>query len=665
MFAIASSCSLLHRDLLAYGFSCVTISKKESCIILDLSIPDPNPFWSFYGNEIKYIEDILPVLSGANAKILREYLTPSGLNSILGFRNIKLKDADIDRVSYLISSLKESFKYIFVVFPDDISENLLGLIQETDCILLPYTSDTISVKNAKFILNQYSSKVRELNFVSLKLNIGYILNSDNSLQESKFLKDCIDAKFDFNIQEQILHTQFSYKDKSNSYVLALYKTLDIFDGLRHEREESLLSNNIYYQNENSYRELKDDIHKALVEEMKEYVNEVDGSKLKQISKDKISEILAKRHLVLPKDILEILCKELCNDIVGLGVLEDFIEDPSVTEIMVNGYKDIYIERDGKIIKTNVSFPDEEHLKTVIDRIVSRIGRHIDDSSPIVDARLKDGSRVNAVIKPISLDGCVVTIRKFLKNKISLESLICSGSLNEHMFEFLKTAVLLKKNIIVSGGTGTGKTTLLNAISSFIPKDERLITIEDSAELQLQQEHVVRLESRPKSTEGMGEVSISKLVINALRMRPDRIIVGECRSCEAIDMIQAMSTGHEGSLTTLHANSPYDAISRLTTMVLMSGIDLPEKSVISQIVSAINIIVQLSRYCDGSRKISSISVINKTNDDKLYEIKTIFQFDLKGFDDGVQKGEFSFTGFIPDFIQNAFQRGITINDGIFK
>ncbi|MDR1474617.1 MAG: CpaF family protein [Endomicrobium sp.] len=664
MFAIASSCSLLQRDLLAYGFSCVTISKKESCIILDLSIPDPNPFWSFYGNEVKYIEDILPVLSGANAKILREYLTPFGLNSILGFRNIKLKDADIGRVLYLISSLKESFKYIFVVFPDDISENLLALIQETECILLPYTSDAISVKNAKFILNQYSSLIHELNFVSLKLNIGYIINFDNSLRKSKFFKDGIESKFDFHIQEQILSTQFSYKDKSNSYVLALYKTLDILDGLRREREENLLSNN-YYQNENSYRELRDDIHKALVEEMKEYVNEVDSSKLKQISKDKISEILDRRHLVLPKDISEILYKELCNDIAGLGVLEDFIEDPSVTEIMVNGYKDIYIERDGKIIKTNVSFPDEEHLKTIIDRIVSRIGRHIDDSSPIVDARLKDGSRVNAVIKPISLDGSVVTIRKFLKNKISIESLICSGSLNEHMLEFLKTAVLLKKNIIVSGGTGTGKTTLLNAISSFIPKDERLITIEDSAELQLQQEHVVRLESRSKSTEGMGEVSIRKLVVNALRMRPDRIIVGECRSCEAIDMIQAMSTGHEGSLTTLHANSPYDAISRLTTMVLMSGIDLPEKSIISQIVSAINIIVQLSRYCDGSRKISSISVINKTNDDKLYEIKPIFQFDLKGFDDGVQKGGFSFTGFIPDFIQNAFQRGITINDEIFK
>jgi pilus assembly protein CpaF len=458
--------------------------------------------------------------------------------------------------------------------------------------------------------------------------------------------------------------QFSYKDKSNNYVLALNKTLDVFNNLRQEKVKSLSSSK-YYQNENAYGELRDDIYKALVEEMKEYVNEDDNTKLKQISKNKISEILAKRNLVLPKDISNRLYKELCNDVAGIGVLEDFIDDSSVTEIMVNGHKNIYIERNGKITRTDVSFSDEERLKTVIDRIVSKVGRHIDESSPIVDARLKDGSHVNAVIKPVSLDGSVVTIRKFLKNKLSIESLVSAGSLNESILEFLKTAVLLKKNIIVSGGTGTGKTTLLNAVSSFIPKEERFVTIEDSAELQLQQEHVVRLESRSKSTEGTGEIIIRRLVVNALRMRPDRIIVGECRSGEAIDMIQAMSTGHEGSLTTLHANSPYDAISRLTTMVLMSGMDLPERSVVSQIASAINVIVQLTRYADGSRKISSISVINKTTDDNLYEIKTVFQFDLKSFDDGVQKGEFNFTGYIPDFIQNAFQKGITVNTGIFK
>ncbi|MDR1942744.1 MAG: CpaF family protein [Endomicrobium sp.] len=664
MFAIASSCSLFQRDLLTYGLSCIASNKKEFCIVLDFSIPDPDSFWSVYGNSVKYIEDILHVLSGISPKILRDYLSPIGLTSVLAFRDTKLKDADIDRILYLITALKENFKYVFVILPDEIDENLLKVAQESDCVLFPYTSDAISVKNTTSILKEYSCNVYQTNFAALKLNFGYDFNSNNILCESKILRYSIDADFNYRIQKQILSPSFSYKDRSNHYVLSLHKVLENFDKLQQVKVTSFSLDN-YFQNEDAYRQLQDDIHKSLVEEMKEYIDENDSNKLKKLIKNKISEILSKRNIVLPRDISDRLYKELCNDVAGLGVLEDLIEDSSVTEIMVNGHKNIYIERNGKITKTKISFPDEERLKTVIDRIVSNVGRHIDESSPIVDARLKDGSRVNVVIKPISLDGSVVTIRKFLKNKLSMESLVFAGSLNEAIFEFLKTAVLLKKNIIISGGTGTGKTTLLNAISSFIPKEERLVTIEDSAELQLQQEHVIRLESKPKSTEGTGEISIRRLVVNALRMRPDRIIVGECRSGETLDMIQAMSTGHEGSLTTLHANSPYDAVSRLTTMALMSGMDLPEKSIVSQIASAINVIVQLSRYADGSRKISSISVINKTNDDRLYEIKPVFQFDLKSFDDGVQNGEFNFTGYIPDFIQNAFQKGIKLNTGIFK
>jgi pilus assembly protein CpaF len=639
-------------------------NKRESCVIIDFSMPDPDFFWSVYKSEVKYIEDILPVLPGINSKILKEYLSPIGFTSVVSFRDMKLKEADIEIILYLITALKESFKYIIVIFPDEISINTLKLVRESECVLFLYTVDLVSVKNVAFILKEYSCGTYESNFVSLKLNARYNFNYNNILHEPEIFKHSIETEFDCYIQEQILSRQLPYKDKSNRYILALNKVLDIFDNSRKEVSESLISIK-YYQNESTYKELKNDIHKSLVEEIKEYVNESDIKKLKQLTKNKTREILSKRNIVLPIDISERLYKELCNDVAGLGVLEDFIEDPSVTEIMVNGHKNIYVERNGKITKSDVSFPDEEHLKIVIDRIVSKVGRHIDESSPIVDARLKDGSRVNAVIKPISLDGSTVTIRKFSKNKLSIESLVSSGSLSEAMLEFLKTVVLLKKNIIVSGGTGTGKTTLLNAISSFIPREERLVTIEDSAELQLQQAHIVRLESRPKSIEGTGEINIRQLVVNALRMRPDRIIVGECRNGEALDMIQAMSTGHEGSLTTLHANSPYDAISRLTTMVLMSGIDLSERSIVSQIVSAIDIIVQLSRYSDGSRKISSISVINKTNDDTLYNIKPVFQFDLRSFDNGVQQGEFNFTGYVPDFMQNAFQKGISVNEGIFK
>jgi pilus assembly protein CpaF len=504
MFDIASSCSLFQRHLLAYGLSCISSNKKESCVVLDFSIPDPDSFWSLYGNSVKYIENILQVLSGITPKILREYLSPIGLNSVLAFRDTKLKDVDIDRILYLATALKENFKYIFVILPDEIDENLFKLVQESECVLFPYMSDAISVKNAFFILKEYSCNIYETSFAALKLNFGYDFNSNNILRELKILRYSIEADFNYRIQEQILSPHFSYKDRSNHYVLSLHKVLEIFDKLQQVKVKSFSLDN-YFQNENTYGQLRDDIHKSLVEEMKKYIDENDNSKLKKLTKNKISEILSKRNLILPRDISARLYKELCNDVAGLGVLEGLIEDSSVTKIMVNGHNNIYIERNGKITRTKISLPDEEHLKTVIDRIVSNVGRHIDESSPIVDARLKDGSRVNVVIKPISLDVSIVTIRKFLKNKLSMESLVFAGSLNEAMLEFLKTAVLLKKNIIISGGTGTGKTTLLNAISSFIPKEERLVTIEDSAELQLQQEHVVRLETRPKATEGIESI----------------------------------------------------------------------------------------------------------------------------------------------------------------
>jgi pilus assembly protein CpaF len=404
-----------------------------------------------------------------------------------------------------------------------------------------------------------------------------------------------------------------------------------------------------------YKELKKEILKDLIETMRQYADETDSNKLKQIAHTKILDIINKKELKLDKSVVEKLDKELSDEVAGLGVLEDFLSDDSVSEIMVNGKDEIFVEKYGKIIKTDSIFESEEKIKLVIDRIVSRVGRRIDESSPIVDARLKDGSRISAAIAPISLNGPVLTIRKFLKDKLSVDSLIESGTATEKMFEFLKIAVIAKQNIIISGGTGTGKTTLLNAISSYIPEGERLITIEDSAEIQLRQEHVIRLESRPKSVEGTGEISIRKLVISALRMRPDRIIIGECRSGEALDMLQAMTTGHEGSLTTLHANSADDVIARLIVMVLMSGVNLPEKSVISQIASAIDIVVQLERSIDGSRKIVSISALTKTADEKIYEIKPVFLFKKCGIKNGVQKGTFEFTGFVPEFAHSAHEK----------
>jgi len=662
MFLIAPGCSILHRNIIAQGLSSISSNKKEDNIILDFSIPDTEAFWSIYKNGVKYIEDILPVLSGVNLKVLKDYLSPAGASITLGLKDTKLKDMNIERILYLIAVLEIGFKYIFVVMPDEKSGDSLRLVKESKCVLLPYMSDTMSVRNAISVLEEYNSASSNINFITLRLDIGYDFHADKILNSFEIFKNSIQSNFSSDIQEDILSPKFSYRNKSNSYVSALENVINVYNS---KIKTPNLSLDNYYKNENIYKELRDNVQKMLVEKMKDCADETDSEKLKQAVRNKLIEIIKEQELFIPGNVSERLYKELCDDIVGFGVLEDFLSDSSITEIMVNGYDNIFIERDGKILKTDASFPDEKRLKTVIDRIVSQVGRHIDESSPIVDARLKDGSRVNAVIRPVSLNGHVITIRKFLKNKLSADSLISSGSLSKAMIEFLKVSVILKRNIIVSGGTGTGKTTLLNVISSFIPKEERLITIEDSAELQLQQDHVVRLESRPKSTEGTGEINIRKLVVNALRMRPDRIIVGECRSNETLDMIQAMSTGHEGSLTTLHANSPEDAISRLVTMILMSGVDFPERSIISQIASAINIIVQLTRYSDGSRKISSISTINRTNDDKVYEIKNVFRFNLKSFENGVQKGDFIFSGYIPEFINMASHRGVYIDREIFK
>jgi pilus assembly protein CpaF len=661
MFLIAPGCALLYRDLIAHGLSCVSSNKKESSIILDFSIPGTEAFWSIYKTGTKFIEDILPVLSSTNPKMLKSYLSPDGNGMVLGLRSKKLKDLSAESILYLINALESEFKYVFVIAPDEVCE-ALSLVKVAKCVLLAYMSDTVSAKNAILISQEYKSASSYINFITLKLNIGYNFYSDKLLNDFEIFKDDINVDFGCNLQKNILSPEFSYRSKSNPYVLVLE---NIIENYNLKKTSTKVSSHNYYQSEDVYKELRDEMQKMLVEEMKDYANETDIEKLKQTAKSKISEIIKSRGLTIPENILDRLYKELCDDVAGLGVLEDFLKDSSITEIMINGYKDIFVEKRGKISKTDISFPDEKRLRTVIDRIVSKIGRHVDESSPIVDARLQDGSRVNAVISPISLSGDVLTIRKFLKDKLTSEALISSGSISKAMVEFLKTAVILKRNIVVSGGTGTGKTTLLNTISSFIPARERLITIEDSAELQLQQDHVIRLESRPNSTEGTGEISIRRLVVNALRMRPDRIIVGECRSGEALDMIQAMSTGHEGSLTTLHANSPYDAVSRLVTMVLMSGMDLPERSIVSQITSAINVIVQLTRYSDGSRKISSISTVDKTNDDKIYKINQVFSFCPKSFENGVQKGDFVFTGYIPEFINTSSQMGVNIDMGIFK
>ncbi len=416
---------------------------------------------------------------------------------------------------------------------------------------------------------------------------------------------------------------------------------------------------------------KREVHSRLIEAMdlkRLDISKLGESELYERTREKITEIAdrlqSEGHFPAGTDKAQII-SEIVDEALGLGPLEEFIADKSVTEIMVNGSRQIYIEREGKLYLTDKTFSSDHAVMGAIERIIAPLGRRIDESSPLVDARLKDGSRVNAIIPPLAIKGPTITIRKFRKDKLTMDDLIRASTISSEMVEFLKTCVFYRKNILISGGTGSGKTTTLNALSEFISNNERIITVEDAAELQLKQEHWVQLESRPPNIEGKGQITIRDLVRNCLRMRPDRIIVGECRGGETLDMLQAMNTGHDGSLTTVHANSPRDALSRLETMVLMAGIDLPVRAIREQVSSAINIILHQSRFSDGSRKVTHISEITGMEGD-IITMQDIFVFKQQGYDEnGKVLGEFVPTGFIPKFYDELRQRGIDLDLSVFK
>ncbi|HHY46270.1 MAG TPA: CpaF family protein [Firmicutes bacterium] len=415
--------------------------------------------------------------------------------------------------------------------------------------------------------------------------------------------------------------------------------------------------------------LKERIHNRLVREVErdllERINEPDErAKLREKVESVVSEVLEEEEALLLPAEREALLQEILNDVMGYGPINSLIQDPTITEIMVNGPYQVYIERNGKLELTDATFRDANHVMHVIERIVAPLGRRIDEASPMVDARLPDGSRVNAIIPPLSLVGPCITIRKFLKDLLTVEDLVYLGTLTWKMARFLEACVNARLNIVVSGGTGSGKTTTLNVLSSFIPEDERIITIEDAAELQLRQQHVVRLESRPPNIEGKGAVTIRDLVRNALRMRPNRIVVGEVRGGEALDMLQAMNTGHDGSLTTVHANSPRDALSRLETMTLMSGMDLPVRAIREQIASAVDLIVHQERLRDGTRKIVRITEVQGM-EGEVVTTQDIFLFEQLGVDErGRVAGEFRATGIRPRSADRFEAHGIHLPPDIF-
>jgi pilus assembly protein CpaF len=413
----------------------------------------------------------------------------------------------------------------------------------------------------------------------------------------------------------------------------------------------------------AYTELKNRIQQRLIAELDPSMDVSQNTEMRSTIQEMFETMLLEEQIVLTRSEKQRLFEQIVAEILGYGPLEHYLNLEGITEIMVNGPKNIYIEQAGKIIKVNETFDDNEHLMRIIERIVAPLGRRIDEGSPMVDARLPDGSRVNAVIPPISLVGPSLTIRIFAKTPLTVDNLLEFGTITREAVEFLKACVIAKVNLIISGGTGSGKTTLLNILSTFIPDGERIVTIENAAELQLRQEHIVTLEARPANIEAKGEVTIRDLVVNSLRMRPDRIIVGEVRSGEALDMLQAMNTGHEGSMTTLHANAPRDMLSRLETMVLMAGMDLPHRAIREQIASAVDLVVHEDRMRDGTRKVTSISEIQGLEGDVI-TMSEIYRFEQTGFEDGKVIGRLRPSGLRPKFMYKIQEAGIMLPPSIF-
>jgi pilus assembly protein CpaF len=413
----------------------------------------------------------------------------------------------------------------------------------------------------------------------------------------------------------------------------------------------------------AYPDIKTRVQNQLIAELDPEIDMSSPDEVRAIIKELFDQILAEESIVLGRGERLRLFESVVAEIQGYGPIQPYLRDDSITEVMVNGADQVYIERNGKIEKTGARFEDDDHVMRIIDRIVQPLGRRIDESSPYVHARLPDGSRVNAIIPPLCLNGPTITIRKFFKTPLTVQDMIDLGTITTEAMEFLRACVIAKVNVIVSGGTGSGKTTFLNVLSGYIPEDERIVTIENAAELRLRQEHVLTLEARPPNIEGMGEVTIRDLVVNSLRMRPDRIIVGECRAGEALDMLQAMNTGHEGSLTTAHSNSPRDTLARLETMFLMSGMDMPVRAIREQIASAIDLIVHTDRFRDGTRKVVNITEVQGMEGD-IIVMQDIFTFEQTDIEEGKIIGRLKATGIRPRFMDKIQAADIRLPPSIF-
>lgn len=610
-------------------------------------------------------------------------------------------------IKEIFNLLSPHYGYIIVDAGRAFSESLISVLNEANLILLVVTPDILSVYQTKWSLDTLQFLHFPLKMVKVVLNRAESLSSI-SWQEIRLSLPC---EFISRIPSEgkvVLlalnrgipvvidspHSKVSLAIKKFVDELVANKGLFVehceLDTLRLKERVAVgkpgefwdkmgltepVLGPIISEEKDDIVSLKRRIHQRLIDELnlkrldlKVFSDPTKTKELREKAEKLISNLLTEESgsLISSFEVRSKLVGEIIDEALGLGPLEEFLRDPGITDIMVNNKDEIYIERHGKIELTTKKFISNEQVKTIIERIIAPIGRRIDESVPMVDARLPDGSRVNAIIPPLSLTGPSITIRKFRKERFTIEELVDIKTLDYNIGEFLKACVVSRKNIIVSGGTGSGKTTILNVLSAFVPNSERIVTLEDAAELKLSQEHWIRLESRPPNIEGKGAVAIRDLFRNTLRMRPDRIIIGECRGPESLDMLQAMNTGHDGSMTTIHANSTQDVLSRLDSMILMAGIELPLRAIREMIASAINLIVHTARLSDGSRKIIQITEVAEMLDEIHINLKDIFVFKQTSIDSkGNILGGFQATGYIPTFLEDINKRGVTLSADIFK
>jgi len=685
------------KSVFAANFSIALMAELRSQVLLidgdSKSVGDQNVIMGLKPN--KTLKELATMNSSVNAQNMNTLLTmhSSGLSYLAAVRGPEESlNINPDLALKQLEFFSRQFKFIVVDIGNDLGPLQMAILQEATSIMIITTPEVLVVTQTLRLINELLSNTFPKDMFQLVINKA----SANGLSPQAIAGQLQLAPLGIIPQDEI--TAMASLQKYQPFVIgqpkapitsAYYDIVRKLSGGILQKLKSLnrpkpaapasmeAGNSVTPSGGASFgldtrTQLKLRIHSELIRtvDLKKLLLDTKGDEnkekeVREKTRREITLIADREAPDQPRDERSRLIKEVLEEALGLGPLEDLLADPNVTEIMVNGHKKIFLEKSGKVQLSPVTFTSNDHLRRIIERIVTPLGRQINESSPYVDARLKDGSRVNAVIEPLAIDGPALTIRKFKKGGISPEKYTEYGSITKPMIDFLRICVENGLNVVISGGTGSGKTSLLNMMSSFIPSNERVITVEDAAELQLQQEHVVRLETRPSSMEGSNAVTIRDLIKNALRMRPDRIIVGECRDGAALDMLQAMNTGHDGSMTTTHANSPRECIARLETLCLMSGMDLPVRAIREQIAGAVNLIVQISRMSDGSRKILSITEVSGLQGD-VVTLAEIFRFKETGYDKNRRiQGTFQSTGVVPSFIQKLSDKGVVIPREIFS